>query len=334
MWLKRRYSYIHVPKKKQPHLLGHGSEWRKCFVVHPDPQSKRPLESYQWLTGSVLEEGLPTCLPPVKTGAEELKLLEERLQAAVGEQGVGWLKGRKGMGKLRSVLSSALLGVWMSGADHLRSASLTRDPRIESFWRSDGNKFHCVTNPLFVLHSTQPLALFSDPAHSYEPLPSAVSNPRHIGLFQHSFDQITPFAGSQRFSPTGSAHTVFSANLQTRNQEQTISHGLVQLFGLSSAECVQNGYPLDADLPHPLSLQAVVATGLELTFLAFQLNTLALKSCESGRRNVLWVGPTLELFSEGQVNRKCSELLWQFVMHAPNRKRPALSGFGLKSASL
>ena len=330
---RREYSYIHVPKKRQPHLLGFGSDWRKCFVVHQHSQTQRPLEDYRWLTGSVLEDGLPARLPPVETEAEELKLFEERLAAAVSEQGPRWPKGKKGVAKLRNVLSSALLGLWMSGADHLRTASLTHEPRVESFWRCDGNNFLCVTNPLFILHSTQPLTLFSDPIHCYEPLLSVASNPRHIGLFQRSFDQITPFAGCQRFSPTGFTHTVFSANLQTRNQEQTVAHGLMQLFSLSSAECVQNGYPLDTDLVHPLSLQAVVNTGLELTFLAFQLNTLSIKSWERGRRNVLWVGPTLELFSEGHVNRKCSELMWQFLMHAPNRKRPALSGFGLKSAS-
>lgn len=329
---QRKYSYIHVPKKKQHHLLGFGSDWRKCFVVHPNSQTKRPLENYQWLTGSVLEEGLPACLLRVKSEAEELRLFEERFEA-LGEQDPKWPKGRKGVAKLRDVFSSALLGLWMNGANHLRTASLTREPRTESFWRCDGHNFLCVTKPLFILHSTQPLALFSDPTACSEPLPSVVSNPRHIGLFRHSFDQITPFAGCHRFSPTSFTHTVFSADLQTQNQEQIVAHGLMQLFSQSCAECLQNGYPLDTDLAHPLSVQGVVATGLELTFLAFQLNTLAIDSLRRGRRNVLWVGPTLELFSEGHVNRKCSELLWQFFMHTPGRNRPVVSGFGQKSAS-
>lgn len=79
----RQYGYVHVPKKKTPHLLGHGSEWRKCFVVYPHSQTLRPLEKYQWLTGSVLQEGLPTTLPRVGREREELLLFEERLREAV-----------------------------------------------------------------------------------------------------------------------------------------------------------------------------------------------------------------------------------------------------------
>ena len=331
---RRNYGYVHVPKKRPPHLLGFGSEWRKCFVVHPHSQTTRPLEAYQWLSGSVLQEGLPASLPPVECGDEELTFFEERLETAFEEQGQRWGKGRKGVEKVCNVLASSMLGLWMSGAEHLRMASLTMVPRVESFWRCEGSNFLCVTHPLFILHCTQPLALFSDPTHCYETLHPPVDQPRHLGLFEHCFDQITPFAGCHRFSPTCFTHTLFSADLRTHSREQLLAHGLIQLFSQSTADCLQNGFPLDSDLAHPLSLQGVLFTGQQLTFLGFQLNTLDLRNREEGRRNVLWVGPTLELFSGGGVNRKCSELLWQFLMHTPSRKRPALSGFGLKRASL
>ena len=325
---QRSYGYVHVPKKRPPHLLGFGSEWRKCFVVHPHSQSPRPLEAYLWLSGSEVVEGLPENLPAAEGGAEELALWEERLEAAAAEQGP---KGVEGAGQL---LSSALLGLWMGGAEHLRTGSLTRGPRVESYWRCAGTNYLSITHPLFILNCTRPLPLFTDPAHCQDPLPPVVEHPCYIGLFEHSFDQITPFPGCHRYSPTAFAHTIFSADLRARSQEQLLAHGLLQLFTQSCAECVQNGYPFDQDLTHPLSLQGVLTNDHQLTFLAFQLNTLDIGGRGPGRRNVLWVGPTLELYSGGRVNRECSELLWRFLMHTPDRERPSHSGFGLKTLAL
>ena len=327
---KRNYGYVHVPKKKPPHLLGFGNEWRKCFVVHPQSQAPRPLEGYLWLTGSVLRDGLPDSLPSVESGAAEgVALLEERLVAAAvlgkGE--------REGVERVCHVLTSGLAGLWMNGAEHLRTGRLTRKPRVESYWRCGQTNFLCVTQPLFILHCTHPLPLFSDHTHYYDPLPSVMTDPSHLGLFEHSFDQITPFAGCHRFSPTGFTHTIISASLRGQTREQLLAHGLMQLFSQATAECLQNGYPLNNDLPHPLSLQCLLCSGHQITFLTFQLNTLVIGSRERGHRNVLWAGPTLELFSEGRVNRKCSELMWQMLMHCPARKRPSLSGFGQRVAS-
>lgn len=233
---------------------------------------------------------------------------------------------------MNHILSSALVGLWMSGEQHLQSSTLTRSPRVESFWRCGGNNFLCVSHPLFILHCAQPLGLFSDPDH-FNPLPPAIGqHPRNIGLFEHSFDQITPFAGCRRFSPVSFTHTVFSCDLRTRSQDQLLAHGLMQLFSQTAAECLQYGYPRDQDLAYPLPAQGIISSGQQLTFLAFQLNTLQLNQ-ERGRKNVMWVGPTLELLSEDGVNRECSELLTRFLMNSTERERPTLSGFRLKRAS-
>lgn len=335
---QRQYGYVHIPKKRTPHLLGFGSEWRKCFVVHPHAQTSRALESYQWLTGSVLKEGLPANLSRADNGREkEVAWLEERVMAAVTEHREDeWrrrLQGKKGVERVRRVLSSALTGLWMSGEEHLQTSSLTSDPSIESFWRCEGSNFLSISHPLFILHCTQPLDLFTDPTLVYQDtVPFVDHHPRHLGLFEHSFDQITPFAGCHRFSPTPFTHTVFCAELQARSQEQLLAHGLLQLFCQAAAECVQNGYSLEQDLVYPLASQGVVTNGHQLTFLSYQLNTMDLKKSQdsSKRRNVLWVGPTLDLFSKDGVNRECSELLVQVIMHRPARRRPSVSGFWLK----
>ena len=328
---RRNYGYVHVPKKRKPHLLGHGSEWRKCYVVHPHSQSSRPLEGYQWLTGSIIEDGLPASLLRGECARGELEWLEERLLTAVSDQGGKVSRGNKGRERVRNALSSALTGLWMSGAKHLISSSLTSDPRVEAYWRCNGTNLLSTSQPLFVLHCSQPLDLFSDPTHCHTHTPSS-GHPRHLGLFEHSFDQITPFSGCHRYSPSSFTHTVFCCDLRARSQHQLLAHGLMQLFSLTAAECVQNGYPLDQDLVHPLAVQGVITTGSSLTFLAYQLNTLDLRRDEGeGRRNVMWVGPTLDLFSEDGINRQCSELLTQFIMHCPTRPRPILSGFALKT---
>ena len=332
---RRRYSYVHVAKKRPPHLLGFGSEWRKCFVVHPGTQTSRPLESHQWLSGSVLEEGLPGSLPPVEGEREaEVEWFEERVQEAATEMrdfgGGRWLQRRGREEVVRSLLSSALAGLWMSGEEHLQASSLTSDPRVESYWRRDGSNFLCVSRPLLILHCSQPLQLFSDPAH-LGPTLSAAQHPRHLGLFEHSFDQITPFNGCHRFSPTPFTHTVFCLAQRARGREQLLAHGLMQLFSAAAAECVQNGYPLDQDLAFPLCSQGVVTNGHQVMFLCYQLNTLDLRGgLEGQRRNVGWAGPVLDLFSGEAVNREFSQQLLQFLLHRPARRRPSESGFGLK----
>lgn len=330
----RKYGYVHVPKKRTPHLLGFGSEWRKCFVVHPHTQTSRPLENYQWLTGTIIEEGLPASLSRVKSRAEVVAWFEERVKAAVSEQREGegrrWRNGKKSVENMQQILFSALTGLWMSGEEHLRTSSLTFGPRVECFWRCAGYNFLCVSHPLLILHCTQPLDLFSDPTHLHHTFMLPVHHhPRYLGLFEHSFDQITPFAGCHRFSPTPFTHTVFCMDQRARSHEQLLAHGLMQLFSQAAAECVQNGYPLGQDLAYPLASQGVLTDGHSLTFLTYQLNTLDLR-IEEGRRNVMWVGPTLELLSGRDINRECSDLLVQFILHCPARKRPALSGFGLK----
>lgn len=328
---KRSYGYVHVPKKKPPHLLGFGSEWRKCFVVHPHSQGTRPFESFQVLTGSIIEHSLPPELLTVQYDSSELGMYEERLKTAMSENSQKWGRGKKKVDKLYNVLSSALFGVWMSGADHLQTGSLTMEPRIESYWRCEGFNFLCVPEPLFILNCTKPLSLFSNPSISHNHLTMSLDNPRHLGLFEHSFDQITPFAGCHRYSPTGFGHTIFAADLQTRSRDQTLANGLMNLFSVCAAECVQNGYPLDSHLSQPLSLLGVMATDDQLTFLAFQLNTLDLRrGQDNGLKNILWAGPTLNLMSGGTVNRECSQLLWQYLMFSPTRERPRISGFQLK----
>ena len=233
---------------------------------------------------------------------------------------------------MHQVLSSALASLWMSGEEHLRTSSLTSNPRVESFWRRAGYNFLCVSHPLFILHCPQPLDLFTDSTllhHRALAPPSGHTHPRFLGLFEHSFDQITPFSGCHRFSPTPFTHTVFCMEQRANSHEQLLAHGLMQLFSQAAAECVQNGYPLDQDLVYPLASQGVLTDGHQLTFLAYQLNTLDLQG-DRGRRTVMWVGPTVELFCEGRVNRDCSDLLVQFITHRPTRDRPSKSGFGLK----
>lgn len=330
---QRNYGYVHVPKKRTSHLLGSGSDWRKCFVVHPHTQISRPLESYQSLTCSVVEEGLPASLPLAEDRTEdEVLWLEERLMAAAGDQaqrGRKWLQGKKGIQRMRQIFSSALTGLWLSGEEHLQASSLTSNPRVESYWRCEGINYFCVSHPLLILHCSQPLALFADPTkYDLSTVPSLDHHPCHLRLFEHSFDQITPFAGCHRFSPISFTHTVFCMDQKAHSRDQILAHGLLQLFCQAAAECVQNGYQLNQDLVYPLTSQGVVTNGHQLTFLSYQLNTLNLR--KGGRKNVVWMGPTLDLFSGQQINRECSKLLVQFIMHHPLGQRPVVSGFGLK----
>lgn len=332
---QRNYGYVHVPKKRKPHLLGHGSEWRKCYAVHPHTQISQPLNSYQSLTGTIIEEGLPISLSNEECLKEEVEWFEERLEAANNDQHGKNLKGKKGVERVKNILSSAIVGLWMNGAKHLLESTLTYNPRVETYWRCNGINLLSVTHPLFILHCSQPLNLFSDPTIYIDNPLSLIDNPRHLGLFEHSFDQITPFSGCHRYSPTGYTHTVFFSDLRASSQEQLLAHSLMQLFSQTTAECIQNGYPLDEDLSYPLAVQGVMTNDHSLTFLTFQLNTLDMRrNALEKRRNVMWVGPTMNLFTDDGINRQCSQLLAQFIMQSPTRNKPAISGFGLKTDSV
>ncbi len=333
----RAYGYIHVPKKKPPHVLGPGYVWRKCFVVQPAPQTLDPLTKTQWLTRTCVVDGLPdtnTVLADDALVGELESRVSESLAFQEWEQ--PWRIKRKELAC--GVLQSALSCVWMLGhPPHLRESSLTFDPRVECYWRNDGHNFLCVAHPLYILHTARPLELFSSPDLAPgEAPPPFKYKPRHLRLFQRSFDQIVPFGGCKRYSPFSFAHTVFAEDQGNRGRDQLLAHGLLQLFAQTAGQTVQNGFPVGQDVRYPLAAQGVVTNGREFTFVCFQLNTLDF-SGEGGRANVLWAGPTIPLYEQvkpgGGVegfSHECARLLLQFLSHEPTRERPLESGFTLQ----
>ena len=332
----RYYGYVHVPKKTTPHLLGHGSVWRKCLVVHPSTQTEDPLTKIQWLTKTTVISGLP--------GADDLpnETALNDFEARVRETLVFQPRDDRQKGRMRemcsSLVSSSLVSLWQLGLPHLRHSSLTVDPKVECYWRRNGDNFHCVSNPIHILHTASPLELFCDP--DYEGgggiLPVEYKS-SHLGLFEHSFDQIEPFGGCKRYSPFSFTHTIFIADWKSRSREHLLAHGIMQLFSQAAGESVQNGYPLDQDLVYPLSSQGILTDGKQFTFLCYQLNTLDLTRSSKGRRqNVLWAGPTLSLYDSidlgsGLVgySEECAKQLLQLLLRKPTRKSPSLSGFGV-----
>ena len=336
----RHYGYVHVPKKKPPHLLGPGWRWRKCFVVHPSTQAVSPLLKYQWLTKSVIIPELPDKLLSMKTpDAAHLSDFRERaeefwaFQVRTLPQPLSpWLEVSAGF------LQSALASVWQTANKywHLKYSSLTFQPKVEAYWRRNGENFICKSNPLYILHTGKPLDLFCTNDVTGESVPPLQYSPLHLGLFSHSFDQIHPFNGCKRFCPYSFSHTVFAYDDKSRSNDQLLAHGLMQLFCLAAAEAVQNGYPVDKDLEFPLVNQGIVTNGRRFTFVCFQLNTLDFRkeAPEDGRHNVFWAGPTVNLYEQIEngvglkgYSEECSALLLKFLMHAPARLKPSTSGF-------
>ena len=330
----RHYGYIHVPKKKPPHILGPSKLWRKCFVVHPLTEISDPLTKYQWLTKSVLIEGLPQSVTSQVLPSESIvNDFKERAFEVCAYQ---IHKSHRGRGMynhdtVSGVLQSILASVWPLASDfrHLRSSHMTFKPNIESYWRRNGENFITRTQPLYVLHTNMGLGLFCEVDFVGEGLPPVQYSPLHLNLFKHSFDQILPFGGSRKFSPFTLAHTVFVVDRKNHTSELIHTHGLIQLFSQSTAAAVQNGFKIDYNLPYPLVTQGIITDGKKFTFVCFQLNTLDLRrESDENRCNVFWAGPTLDLFdkvvhSEGLIgfNESCAELIFKFLLHRPIRKR-------------
>lgn len=337
----RRYGYVHVPKKTTPHLLGHGSVWRSCYVVYPNTQAVDPFTKYQWLTKTVVIKGLPERMSKVVVPdeSEVVANMKDHVTETLAYQ------VHDNPAKLHTVdlstglLQAAFSSVWQHGSryNHLAHSNLTYNPNTECYWRRNGENYICHARPMYMLHTTNPLELFCDPGTAAQlPMPHTKYQPSFLGLFKHSFDQIDPFGGCKRQSPYSFAHTLFVEDKKSRTDDQTLAHGLMQLFAQAAGETVQNGYKLDSDLYFPLASQCVVTNGKRFTFLSYQLNTLDLSEQGGTRSNFLWVGPSLELYDgiqrgKGLVgfNENCARLLAQFLLHKPLRAKPALSGFVL-----
>lgn len=325
----RHYGYIHVPKKKPPHILGPSEKWRKCFIVHPRTQALDPLTKYQWLTKTAVVQDLPDRLTkqPLANNdtisgcvehARETLMCQHRDELTSRDLSAG-------------LLQSTLLGLWTRAHrhHHLVYSNLTFEPRVESYWRRSKDNFLCISHPLYILHTHKPLELFCEPEFQGEGIPPLQYKPFHLGLFQRSVDQIQPFGGCKRYSPYSFTHTIFIADQDSRTREQLLAHLLMQLFSQAAAETVQNGYPLDQDLTYPLVTQGIATNGRQFTFACFQLNTLDLSHEAAQRVNVFWAGPTLALYKGQNFNEECIGLILQLLLQAPLRQRPSLSGFTL-----
>ena len=309
-------------------------------MVHPQTQFLDPLAKYQWLTQTTVIEGLPDSMAAVRFPATLLHEFESRIQEVLMFQ-----IRRENLHLPQPDLAPGLLQVAMAtlwplapSYRHLYDSSITFDPKVECFWLKKGDNFLCFSNPRYILHTAVPLQLFSDPAfRGGSGVPSLQYKPSSLGLFEHSFDQISPFGGCKLYSPFPFAHTILASDYKSRNREQLLAHGLMQLFSQAAGYTVQYGYPLTEDLVHPLATQGIITNGHEFTFVCYQLNTLDLsKTPSEGRQNVLWAGPTLALYEDlkpgkalQSFSNECVQLFLRFLLQIPMGKIPSASGFTL-----
>jgi len=169
--LCRHYGYVHVPKRKTPHLLGPGRVWRKCYIVHPRTQALDPLMKYQWLTHTAVVHGLPerVTVPSLTDNCNITQCVERAREVLVCQ-----LRDELTQAELSAgFLQSTLAGMWMQacGQQHLINSSLTFEPHVESYWRRGGDNFLCISKPMYILHTYRPLDLFCDPDLQTEGIP-------------------------------------------------------------------------------------------------------------------------------------------------------------------
>ena len=343
----RHYGYVHVPKKKVLHILGPGWLWRKCFIVHPYTQTVDPLTKFQWLTKSVIVNELPDQIlsmpsPDNSVLQDFYRRAQEFLAFQVCSQPQSRCEQSFTTLELSSFFQSTLASLWSiaNHYDHLVQSHLTYNRNVKCYWRRNANNFLCITTPLYILRTTKALGLFCESTFQGDTIPPLQYKPSHLGLFEHSIDQILPSGGAQARSPFPMAHTLFIHDTNSKSTEQLYAHGLMQLFAQSAAEAVQNGFKIDQDLPYPLVNQGILTDGHTFTFVCFQLNTLDFRkeSDDGGINNVFWTGPSLKLYESIQVGEgvegfedMCAGLLIKFLLNKPIRQRPKLWGFGSRS---
>ena len=336
----RNYGYVHVPKKVPPHLLGPGGVWRKCYEVHPYSEIGGVLQKYQFLTKTLVLDGLPDIY-------EKFVQLDEDFVDDLTQRAAEFLSNRsqhvtthfKRSEVADGLLQSLMVPFWQLGSKypHIIDSTFTRSPKVETYWRNKGINYICFSSPMNALFTSSPLQLFAGSESAFEDTSPPLTEylPFTIGLFERSYDQIEVSGGCKRQGPYPFSHTLFMFNRTKNTTEQTHAHALMSMFAQTAAQTIQNGFKLDQDLIFPLSCQAVLTDGRKFSFACFQLNTLDFRrDSKSTRRNFLWIGPTVDLYEyvspSGEVvclNNYAMRLLGQFVLNKPLRKRPPHSGF-------
>ena len=314
-------------------------------MVHPRTQISNPLTKYQWLTKSVVVSDLPEQILSMEPIDEPvLNDFKERATDFLAFQIRDKPRQPLPVRDLAGFFMSSLSSLWSLGHryTHLVTSHMTFDPKIECYWRRNGNNFYSTSTPLYIMHTTNALGLFCKPDYEGESIPPVHYTPLHLSVFEHTFDQILPFGGARRFSPCPIAHTLFIIDRKSRTLEQLHAHGLMQLFTQAAAEAVQNGFKIDEQLPYPLVNQGIITDGQQFTFVCFQLNTLDFHMESEGKNsNVFWAGPSMKLF-EGinfgenvqAFNDECSSLILKFLLHEPQRKRLRAWGEGWSAMPL
>ena len=328
----RGYGYVHVEQKKPPHILGPGRVWRKCNVVHPHTEILDPLTKYQWITKAVAVPELPDVIQNVQIPVENILIdFKERANDYLAFQNHDRPKYRIPELKLSGFLQASLASIWPLGDKfpHLVNSHLTFEPTTECYWRRDGHNFICKTNPLYIMHTSQGLDMFCDPDIQKGTIPPMKFMPSHLGVFERSFDQITPFGGCRRHGPYPMTHTVFMSYRSCSSIDQLLAHGLMQLFAQAAGEGVHKGFKLDVPVPFPLVNQGIITDGQYFTFTCFQLNTLDFRQdTNDQRKNVFWAGPTMKLYEKVvpgkevvRFNEDCALLIIKFLLNRTVRGR-------------
>ncbi len=333
----RSYGYVHVEKKKPPHILGPGWLWRKCNVVHPHSKIVDPLTKYQWLTKSVVVQGLPETIKNIEIpdDATTVDNFVQRAEEYLVFQDHDRPSYRIPELKISGFLQSTLASVWPLGDEfeHLRDSHFTFEPIVECYWRRNGHNFVCQPTPLYTLHTANGLDLFCDPEAQLGTIPPVKFLPSSLGVFKRSFDQITPFGGCRRHSPFPMTHTLFMTYRSAASNDQLLAHGLIQLFAQAAGEAVHKGFKLDRPLSFPLVNQGIITNGQYFTFVAFQLNTLDFREDSNDtRHNVFWAGPTMRFYDDvvpGEklegVNKQCAATIVKLLLNRTDVKRTKIN---------
>ena len=316
-------------------------------MVYPINSIQDSFIKFRWVTKTALVNDLPSNFSYKPIDEALLDDIECRATEALVFQRPPPESREPYQAFFQSLLASA----WIRGEEypHLLQSHLMFDPKIMSYWKRDGVNYVCQPHPLFSLHTTHPLELFSGADFTGEnPVPSISFQPAHNSIFDRAFDQIHLSGGCRRYGPYPFAHTLFLHSASTSFGAQPDTVALLNLFGQSAGYTVQEGFSFREDLRYPLSTQAVVAQGNWLSFYCYQLNTLDL-SPKNGevdfeaptdeRVNIIWVGPKMKLYEDIEpgvkligFNRECATMLLQFLFNDKFKELPEVSGHDLLRA--
>ncbi|XP_031556622.1 39S ribosomal protein L37, mitochondrial-like [Actinia tenebrosa] len=285
---------------------------KKALIVHPKSRAFQPSLKHQWLTKTILNQGLPeSCLENSNLFPEEIQKSVDIFQSSLIQQ-LGFQKELKKhktnfeeevkLGIFQDILR--ICWGFSNKCSRLRESFLDVSPKIHTHWVRGHEFCQLVYHPDLVLWTNEPNVIYKKDIEST--IETSLPGPYDSysqGLFQHPIVHLRNFPGFQpgRNNPFPHSHTIFLSEVSNQTIDQIHAYGIMNMFGVLVSKAISDGNFVGQHLGTPLTTQCVITNGTEVVLMCYQLNTLSLQE-DHGIKNLAWSSEKMNFFTSPEKN--------------------------------